>query len=81
MMMVMSAKERDRLSGRRWEVEVGGLPCTIEFENGEWVVTLAEVSIAQSENLDAAIRRACGGLVSASEALELALSVREGQGR
>ena len=77
MMMVMSAKEQDRLSGRRWEVEVGGLPCTIEFDQGEWIVTLAQTSVAQSENLDTAILRACGALITSSEALELALSIRE----
>lgn len=63
------------MAGRHWIVEVAGLPCRIDSENGEWVVILASTTIGRSIHLDTAIVRACGGLVSSEEARSLAASV------
>ena len=60
------------MPGRRWLVEAAGFPCTIEFEQDEWVVTFASTTVARADRLDTAIVRACGGLVSALEARALA---------
>ena len=63
------------MGARRWTTEAAGLACTIEFDDDEWVVTIAEASVARASTLDTAIVRACGGLVGPAEARELAASV------
>jgi hypothetical protein len=56
-------------------IEAGGVPCTIEAQGREWVVTLASATIARSENLTLAIERADGGLVYRVEAKALAAAI------
>ncbi|HLY93672.1 MAG TPA: hypothetical protein VKP14_02400 [Gaiellaceae bacterium] len=56
--------------------QVAGLPCVIDAEpTGDWVVTLASVTIARSRDLAQAIADAGGGFVSRAEAEEVAASV------
>lgn len=61
---------------RRWSAEAAELPCTIEVDGGgEWIVTIASASLARSRDLETAIVRAGGGLVSGAEAAALAAAV------
>jgi hypothetical protein len=61
--------------GRQWLVEAAGLPCMIERQQGEWVVTIAAASVARAADLELAIIRASGGLVTAAAARELIVSL------
>jgi len=64
------------MGGRHLELEVAGLPCTIEVSRtGDWVVTLAATTVGRAPSLATAIVRAGGGLVTASEAEAVAASV------
>ena len=57
-------------------IQVAGLRCVIDAEpTGDWVVTLAAVTIARSRDLAAAITEAGGGFVSKAEAEAVAASV------
>jgi hypothetical protein len=66
-----------RFPGAGWAVvcRSSGLPCAIEFEQDELVVTFASTTIARAARLETAIVRACGGLVSPLDARALAAPV------
>jgi hypothetical protein len=71
----VAATHDKRLADRRWTLEVAGFSCDVERVDDVWVVTLAGATIGRSENLDSAIVLASGGVVSPSEARQIALSL------
>jgi hypothetical protein len=72
----MGSKSAERAS-KKWTTEAAGLPCTIELTDDRcWVVTIASASTSRREDLSLAIIEASGGLVSNTEALELAAALR-----
>jgi hypothetical protein len=72
----MGSKSAERAS-KKWTTEAAGLPCTIELTDDRcWVVTIASASTSRREDLSLAIIEASGGLVSNTEALELATALR-----
>jgi len=69
----MGSKSAER-ARKKWTTEAAGLPCTIELTDDRcWVVTIASASTSRREDLSVAIIEASGGLVSNTEALELAV--------
>lgn len=61
----------------KWKTQAAGLPCTIELTDDRyWVVTIASASASRRDDLSDAIIEASGGLVSDTEALELAATVK-----
>jgi hypothetical protein len=71
----VAAQHDKRPVDKRWTLEVAGFSCDVERVEDVWVVTLAGSTIGRSENLDSAIVLASGGLVSPSEARQIARSL------
>ena len=67
-----------KLMRRRWEVIAADLPCTVELEqSGDWVVTVAAVTVGRDPLLVTALLRAGGGLIDVEEATRVARRVTE----
>jgi len=65
------------MAGRRCMFIASGLRCDAQERDGEWLVTVANVTIARSPDLARAIEEATGGLVAADAASDAASLIHE----
>jgi hypothetical protein len=65
------------MTGRHCTFTANGLRCDAQERDGEWLVTVANVTVARSPDLAQAIREATGGLVAADAASNAASVIRE----
>ena len=74
---IANENQAAEVASKKWTTEAAGLPCTIELTDDHCsVVTIASASTGRRDDLSLAIIEASGGLVSNTDALELAAALK-----